>query len=173
MTGYARTVPLLARTPAEAHVYMDLHACDCGSGAFERRSSVVADGDDLHSVYRGTCDGCGKAREFRFRLPEHPVATGGALRYGDERPSELLDPGEWLALADQHAQRNPATRQDVAIATAAVEEILKFGAPADEHVPEAAFISELGRTVRAAEPGRFRRARLEAVLATYRSIVAP
>lgn len=151
---------------------MDLHPCECGSGVFERRSSVVADGDDLHSVYRGSCDGCGKPREFRFRLPEHPVFAGGALSYGDERASELLDPGEWMAVADQHATRRPATRQDVAIAIAAVEEILKFGAASDEHIPEAAFTSERGRTVRAAEPGRFRRARLEAVLATYRSIVA-
>ena len=163
---------LLARTPAEAHVYMDLHPCACGSSVFERMSSVVADGDDLHSVYRGTCEGCGKAREVRFRLPEQPIFTGGALRFGDEQPSELLDPGEWLALADAHATREPATRGDVQIAAAAIEEILKFG-PADaEHIPEAAFTSERGRTVRAAEPGRFRRARLEAVLAAYRSIVA-
>src|SRR5262245_37431450 len=131
---------------------MDVHPCDCGAIAFERRSSVVADGDDLLSVYRGNCDGCGKAREFRFRLPAQPVCTGGAVPYGDATPSELLDPGEWMALADEHAKRRPATRQDVAISVAAVEEILKFGSPTDEHVPESAFTSERGRTVREAEP---------------------
>lgn len=35
---------LLARTPDEAHVYVDLHPCDCGEVAFERRSSVGRDG---------------------------------------------------------------------------------------------------------------------------------
>lgn len=163
---------LLARTPDEAHVYMDLHPCECGEATFDRRSSVAADGDDLISVYRGQCAGCGKARELRFRLPEHPVFTSGALRFGDDRPSELLDPGEWMALADEHAKRTPATRRDVEVAAAAIDEILKFGAPSDDHIPESAFTSERGRAVRAAEPGRFRRARLEAVRATYRSIVA-
>lgn len=163
---------LLARTPDEAHVYMDLHPCECGDVAFERRSSVAAEGDDLVRVYRGQCERCGKAREFRFRLPEHPLASGGVLSFGDAQPSELLDPGEWMALADAHATRAPATRRDVEMAVAAVEEILKFGSPSDEHIPEAAFTSERGRAVREAEPGRFRRARLEAVLATYRSIVA-
>ena len=46
-------------------------------------------------------------------------------------------------------------------------EILKFIGPDDEAVPEGAFTSARGREVRDQEPGRFRRARLEAVLATY------
>jgi hypothetical protein len=158
---------LLARTPDEAHVYMDLHPCDCGETAFERRSSVVAMGDDLGRVYRGHCARCGKAREFRFRLPAEALATGGLPEFGDDRPSELLDPGEWMLVAEQYARVASPTRRDLGIARAAMFEILKFMSSDDDAVPERAFTSARGREVLAQEPGRFRRVRLEAVLATY------
>lgn len=151
---------------------MDLRPCDCGEVQFERRSSLVASDDNLIRIYRGTCPRCGKAREFRFRLPEHPLASGGEPAFGDERPSELLDPGEWMLVAEQHAQRTPATRRDVGIARAAMFEILKFMAPGDDEVPEQAFTSERGRALRDREAGRFRRARLEAVLATYDQLLS-
>jgi hypothetical protein len=163
---------LFARTPDEAHVYMDLRPCDCGEVQFERRSSLVASGDDLIRVYRGNCARCGKAREFRFRLPEHPLATGGEPEFGDARPSELLDPGEWMLVAEQHAQRTPSTRRDLGMARAAMFEILKFMSPGDDVVPEQAFTSERGRALRDGEPGRFRRARLEAVLGTYDELLS-
>jgi hypothetical protein len=146
---------------------MDLHPCDCGESAFERRSSVIAMGDDLGRAYRGTCAGCGKPREFRFRLPAQPLAPSGLPEFGDDHPSELLDPGEWMLVADRYATGTSPTRRDVGLARAAMFEILKFMDPEDEAVPEAAFTSARGREVRATEPGRFRRARLEAVLATY------
>jgi hypothetical protein len=162
----------LARTPDEAHVYMDLHPCDCGEASFERHSSVIAMGDDLGRVYRGNCARCGKAREFRFRLPARPLVTSGLPEFGDDRPSELLDPGEWMLVADQHATRKSPTHRDLGLARAALFEILKFIGPDDEAVPEAAFTSVRGRELRDAEPGRFRRARLEAVLATYDGLLA-
>ncbi len=161
----------LARTPSEAHVFMDLHPCVCGETSFERSSAVVEAEGDLASVYRGGCPSCGTTREFRFRLPERPLFPVGAVSYGDERPSELLDPGEWLALADEHAQRTPATRGDVAIAVAALEEVLKFGPPDAERISDEAFTTPRGRAVRDAEPGRFRRSRLEAVLGAYRGLL--
>ena len=158
---------LLARTPDEAHVYMDLHPCDCGETSFERRSSVIAIGDDLGRVYRGNCERCGKAREFRFRLPAEPLATLGQPEFGDDRPSELLDPGEWMLVAERHARVASPTRRDLGIARAAMFEILKFMGTDDDSVPERAFTSARGREMRDEEPGRFGRARLEAVLATY------
>lgn len=151
---------------------MDLHPCECGEPDFERKSSLVAQGDDLVRVYRGECARCGRAREFRFRLPEHPLPTGGEPTFGDDRPSELLDPGEWMLVADRHARRAPATRRDLALAVAAMFEILKFMPAGAEQVPDEAFISTRGREVRDTEPGRFRRARLEAVLATYHQMLA-
>jgi hypothetical protein len=160
----------LARTNLEAHLAMDLAPCACGETRFARQSAVLRRGDDLCSRYTGACAKCGAAREFVFRIPEeilHPIP--GEVRYGGAEPSELLDPGEWLAVADLHAKRS--TRGDLAIAIAAMEEILKFAAPGAERVPEAAFTSERGRAVLATEPGRFRIARLEIVLKTYRDLL--
>jgi len=151
---------------------MDLHPCECGEGSFERASSLVASGDGRIRSYRGSCERCGKGREFRFRLPELPLPAAGEVEFGDDRPSELLDPGEWMHVADEHARREPATRRDLGIARAAMFEILKFMAPGDEAVPEEAFTSARGRQVRDAEPGRFRRARLEAVLGTYDELLS-
>lgn len=158
---------LFARTPDEAHLFMDLHPCDCGELQFERRSSLVASGDEMIRVYRGECARCKKPREFRFRLPDRPLLTGGLPEFGDDLPSELLDPGEWMLVADQYATRKSPTHRDLALARAAMFEILKFMSSDDESVPERAFTSARGREVHDHEPGRFRRARLEAVLATY------
>jgi hypothetical protein len=118
---------------------MDLHPCECGEASFERQSSVIVVGNDLGRVYRGACARCGQPREFQFRLPEVPIAS----------------------------TRTPPTRRDLGIARAAIFEILKFMGPDDDGVPEVAFTSARGRKMRDAEPGRFRRARLEMVVATY------
>ncbi|MEU7631372.1 hypothetical protein AB0C34_15490 [Nocardia sp. NPDC049220] len=174
----------LARTNAEAHLYMDLHPCDaCGASDFHPRSSVVMIVHDLGSRYHGTCPSCGTEREFVFRIPEQTHApSGDAVQYGDARPSELLDPGEWLWVADSASGQGPAdpsglspeetTRQRyfLAVAVAAIAEVLKFVPEGADAVPDSAFVSERGHSVYAAEPGRFSKPRLEAVLGAYRDI---
>jgi hypothetical protein len=161
-----------ARTNAEAHLFMDLTPCGCGDTAFERRSSVVQRGDTLCSEYLGACRTCGTIRTFVFELPEvMPRLAAGKVVYGGDEPSRLLDPGEWLTVAEHRAKLTPGTAQDLAVACAALEEILKFIPPGAERVPEAAFTSERGRQVLDKEPGRFRKARLEAVLDTYRGLL--
>lgn len=163
---------LIARTPDEAHVYMDLHPCTCGEAEFERKSSLVASGDDLVRVYRGRCRGCNAPREFRFLLPDTPLAGTGDPSFGDARPSQLLDPGEWMLVADHYARRVPPTRRDLGLAVAAMFEILKFMPEGAEDVPADTFTSVRGREVRDTDPGRFRRPRIEAVLATYHQLLA-
>ena len=103
----------------------------------------------------------------------------GHVRFGDDRPSELLDPGEWLAVADAYASTGPAdTSQldpesarrldaDLATAVAALDEVLKFVPAGADAVPVEAFWSDRGRAVHAAEPGRFRAIRLRAVRDAY------
>lgn len=173
--------PPLSRTNAEAHLYMDLHACSCGSTRFARHSSVVALADgDLASRYTGACEGCGEEREFVFRLPPTPGAASG-FHYGGDEPSQLLDPGEWLLVADAYAGSVPAestgeagqqARAALTRAVAALDEVAKF-IPAGEHeIPDNAFASERGRLLHQREPGRFRRDRLEAVRATYAELLA-
>lgn len=161
-----------ARTNTEAHLYMELRPCRCGSPEFERQSTVIDDAGILCSRYSGTCRSCGAAREFVFELPPtiRPIRT--EIEFGGDDPSRLLDPGEWLAVADDHARRQPGTRRDLDIARAAVEEVLKFVPAGAERVPDDAFRTERGRAVRDAEPGRFRRTRLEAVLGAYRDLLA-
>jgi len=177
----------LARTNAEAHLYMDLHPCGCGEIRFARASSVITTPDgELASRYVGTCPQDGAAREFLFRLPERVLSPprAGAVRYGGPEPSELIDPGEWLGVADACARSVPAdtsaltadglatARTMLTHAAAAIDEVLKFIPAGAERVPEEAFTSDRGRASFAKEPGRFRRPRLEAVRDTYRTIAA-
>jgi hypothetical protein len=162
---------LYARSNDEAHLYMDHQPCTCGETDFDRRSTVVKIDGVLCSRYAGACARCGTRREFTFELPEVIRPVGEQLAYGGDDPSRLFDPGEWLAIADDHAKRAPATPRDLAIARAAIEEVLKFIPPGGERVPDAAFHTARGQAVRDAEPGRFRRPRLEAVRATYAKLV--
>ncbi|MFG1794955.1 hypothetical protein [Nocardia sp. NPDC049149] len=140
---------------------------------------------DLGSRYQGVCPSCGAEREFTFRIPEQiEIPSADEVRYGGAEPSELIDPGEWLSVADSAANRAPADpaglssqeraqqQHVLAIAIAAVDEVLKFIPEGAETVPESAFGTERGRQVFAAEPGRFSRRRLVAVRAAYREVAA-
>jgi hypothetical protein len=177
--------PPLARTNHEAHLFMDLRPCSCGEPAFTRSSAVVTLPDGaLASRYSGECKGCGRPREFLFRLPPEPLEDAGEeIRYGGAEPSRLLDAGEWLWAADRFAKAVPAephrlagaeqrrARGRLAAAAAAIDEVLKFVPPDADSVPETAIRSELGRSAYAREPGRFRATRLVAVRDTYRRLL--
>ncbi|ASW58066.1 hypothetical protein [Plantactinospora sp. KBS50] len=177
-------VPPLARTSAEAHLYMDLHPCQCGAGGFARDSAVIALADgDLASRYTGDCGGCGRPREFLFRLPaETMIPAAGRFSYGDTRASELLDPGEWLWVADAYAGTAPADPADLPAeqrvragaalhrAAAAVDEVLKFVPAGADEAPTAAVTSERGRSAVGRQPGRLRRNRLVALRDAYAAL---
>ena len=190
-----------ARSSAEARLYVELHPCGCGEARFEPQVEVVALTDgDLATRYQGSCAGCGTAREFLFRLPAEPVhpPAGAAFSYGGPEPSQLIDPGEWIAVADRYAALVPADfatagptvagpaaadpasldpaqrrRATAALsrAVAALDEVRKF-IPADaDEVPADAISSEIGRRMRRREPGRFRRDRLTALHDTYTALL--
>jgi hypothetical protein len=161
---------------------MDLRPCGCGEVRFERASSVIVlDDGDLASRYGGTCTRCGSPREFVFRLPPEimPPPAGGQVRYGGPEPSELIDAGEWLWVADSYARAVPASlaglteveqrraRARLATALAAMEEVLKFAPSEATEVPPTAVWTTLGRSVYEREPGRFQVARLAAVRSVY------
>lgn len=172
----------LARTNAEAHIYLDLHPCEqCDSPEFARTSSVIEVGGERASEYRGPCASCGRDRLVVFRLPaEVFLPAPGQVYFGAGR-SELLDPGEWLAVADAYALATPEAaaptdrdraKVQVSTAAAALDQVLAF-VPADaDEVPYEAIRTERGRAVYDAEPGRFGRERLEVVRASYRDQVA-
>jgi hypothetical protein len=164
---------------------MDLRPCTCGETVFSRASAIVElDGDELGSRYDGECAACGSAREFLFRLPaEAAFPPAGVVVYGDGTTSELLDPGEWLWVADRYALsvsadtsslEDPARAQvrvRIGAAAAAMDEVLAFVPAGADAVPSDAVRSELGRAVYEEEPGRFERERLEVVRDTYRALL--
>jgi hypothetical protein len=164
------TLPI-ARTRDEARLFLDLTPCECGStDADWRHGTGMVDGE-LASVYDASCADCGAEREYFFGLP--PRETGGDYpNFGGPEPSQLLDPGRWLALADQLASMLPpddpeTSAEALAIASAAVVEAMKFIPAGEDAVPEAAFWTEAGRQLYDEQPGRFQRARLQIVRETY------
>lgn len=173
----------LARTNAEAHLFMDLRPCACGERRFERRSAVVKIDGDLASRYTGACARCGATRTFEFRIPEEILQPpADAVLFGGDRPSELLDPGEWLSVADDCARSVPAglkldgdalraARHALHTAIAALDEVCKLAGGAPE-VPPAAFSTPLGRAIWDKEPGRFRLVRLAAVRQAYADAIS-
>lgn len=177
----------LARTNAEAHLYMEMNPCEvCGEREFVPDHGVIEVDGDLASQYVGGCPRCGTRREFVFRIPEDVIFPDEEDPvFGDERPSELLDAGQWLWLADLIARGTAAepapemtpeqrrqTRLDLLTAAAATAEAAKFVPAGSEAVPEEALWSETGRAIYHAEPGRFGRRRLDVVERTYRDLSA-
>ncbi|MFC4116811.1 hypothetical protein [Nonomuraea zeae] len=165
----------VARTRDEAHLYLDLHPCACGEVDTTWRSGLVSVEGQLVSRYAGACGKCGTPREHLFGLPERPVPPAGYPTFGGPEPSELLDAGEWLWVADLTAGNVPADDpaeavRTLRVAAAAVEEVVKFVPPGADAVPADGFWSQRGRQVRAAEPGRFELDRLLIVRDTYRDL---
>jgi hypothetical protein len=166
------TLPV-ARTRDEARLYLDLTPCECGAvDADWQHATGVQDGD-LVSVYDATCEQCGVDREYAFGLPAKETA-GEFPNFGADEPSQLIDAGRWIALADQLAGALPpddpqTTVHAMRIAVAAVDEVIKFVPPHQDAVPPSAFWTPEGRAVYDANPGRFHRRRLEFVRDTYRT----
>ncbi|MFD0586181.1 hypothetical protein [Dactylosporangium darangshiense] len=178
--GIAR--PPLARTSAEAHLYLDLQPCVCGATRAQWRSQVRGLDGDLAREYEASCPQCGRDRRFVFRLPQEPPAPsreGADFSYGDGPHSELIDPGQWLGESDRLARSVPMLpagadaaqrerfRFAIGRAAAALSEAARFAPPGASAVPEEACFTEAGRALFRAEPGRFRLDRLAAVRGSY------
>ncbi len=160
------------RTSEEAHIYMDHRPCTCGDIEFARQSAVMTDDGVLCSRYFGSCRTCSTLREFIFELPELQRPARNQVEFGGDDPSRLLDAGEWMAISEYYAKLQPGTPDDLDIARAALEEVIKFIPSGVASVPDAGFWAERGRAVRDREPGRFHRDRLSAVLAVYLELLA-
>jgi hypothetical protein len=180
------TVPM-ARTSLEAHLYIDLTACECGETRLTTTSAVIElPAGGLATRFAGVCPTCGLAREFVLRLPDSPVPqVEDRVVYGVGGPSELIDAGQWVWAAERYASVVPARPAELAgdarrvargrlnAAISAMEEAERFLVVAGDFpgpsdgMPDTAFWSTLGRTLREVSPGRFTRARLEAVRGAY------
>ena len=168
---------LIARSSPECHLYIELHPCACGERRLDTKHALVSRDDGLVAAYQGTCPGCATARAFDFVLdPEIPPGD----KFGGRQPSRLIDAGQYLAVADEAARRvpgNPASLDDARRREArawmnravnALEEVMKFLPPGTDQLPVQALFTAAGKQVYLAEPARFRRSRLEAVLGAYR-----
>lgn len=162
----------LARTTAEAHLYMDVTPCSvCRGLGFSGTSVVMLLDGTLHERHTGTCQECGAAREFVFRVPPNEPLNLDEVVFGGPERSELLDPGEWLNVADLVANREGgADADDLLLAAAAVDEALKFVPDDADEVPPEAFHSVTGRATYESKPYRFQRDRLKALAAALRQL---
>jgi hypothetical protein len=162
----------VARTRDEAQLWLELHPCpDCGSVDTPWQHTLVDEDGELTISWAGTCAGCGAEREYLFGLPARETAVVGWPTFGGAEPSELLDPGQWLDVADRAAAEVPDDPVEagrvLAVARAAVDEVVKFVPAGLDAVPEDEFWTPEGRAVRDAEPGRFRLDRLLVTRDTY------
>jgi hypothetical protein len=169
-----------ARTYDEAYLFMDLRPCPCGESEFERSStSTPGDGGPVIR-FTGTCPNCGRRREFTFRMPEELPELDFEVNYGPAgEPSQLLDAGEWLGVAelyeavarerlggadDRELDDDEVTRTYYLLssAVAATDEVLKFLPAEAPAVPDTAFWSQAGRLAYESSPDRFTRESLAA-----------
>jgi hypothetical protein len=164
----------IARTRDEALLYLELNPCpDCGTVETAWEDGLAQLDGELVISYTGDCPGCGAEREYLFGLPERET-LGPFPNFGGTEPSELLDAGQWLQVADRAAStvaaddRSEAARAVLDVAAAAVEEVVKFIPPGEDVVPDEAFWTGEGRATLDAEPGRFRLERLLVVRDSYR-----
>jgi hypothetical protein len=169
--------PPRARSTDEAYLWISRQPCGvCGyAGADDivESTSEVVDGERVRT-YAVTCPGCGERREYRLRMPDQPDlgSAEGGWRFGGDEPSELLDPGEWLELADSILAEVPADlaglpadgrgplREELRVARAAIEETMKFIPPGGDAVPPFAFWSATGHRMQLREDWRFDREQL-------------
>lgn len=172
---------LIARSSLECHLYIELHPCECGAGRAATQHRLESLDEALIAVYEGRCRSCTRLWQFEFALdPEIPPGR----KFGGTRPSQLIDAEQFLAVADAAARAastdaggldDAARHRAQALllrAVAALEEVLKFIPPGGDRVPAEALFSTAGKDLYLAEPGRFRKSRLEAVLGAYRDAAA-
>jgi hypothetical protein len=159
---------------------MELNPCQCGATTFGwAPSRATRDGGRTVATYDGDCPDCESRRSFCFTLPEKPVTPPA---FGGDEPSSLIEPHTFLALsrrATRLAAADPYTLPVVtaeltlsliAIAVAALEEVLKFIPPHADAVPVEAFVSSAGRTTLELAPQDYQRATLAARLATLEEL---
>jgi hypothetical protein len=174
---------LVSRSAEESLLYMDLQPCPgCSTKGFDWSGHHLEYDDagtkagTVISVYDGPCQECGTARRYEFALAAaHPGAEG----FGGPEPSQIVDPGQYLVLARHAAglvpgdpvhcppENRDAAHEAIATALLALAEVVKFVPEDTDRVPADAFWTEQGRAVYAADPGQFRRDRLDAVAARY------
>src|ERR1044071_8238817 len=131
----AGTATLISRSSAECHLYIELHACECGEARAPWKHRLESRIDALVTVYDGVCERCTRPWTFEFALDPEVAPIG---KFGGARPSQIVDAGQYLAVADAAARAVPGevsrldelsrqrARALMLRAVAAIEEVLKL-----------------------------------------------
>jgi hypothetical protein len=161
---------------------MDLHPCECGQAEFARDHHLIDRDGVLVSVYEGFCQSCDRLRSFEFALTDDLEPAAPA--FGGPEPSQIIDPGEYLSVADRIGtdaglrllnsppDKHEEQRTKFEYAIAAVQEVLKFLPAGLDEVPAEAFTLPRGREIYQKDPTRFERVWLDDDLARKRRILA-
>jgi hypothetical protein len=143
---------LPSRSVAERHFYLMVLVCEnCAQGPFELVSTEQTS-DQTQDIWYIRCKHCGQGRRLLFDhttlLIDEPTALADTLPVVSptEKPSSLIDVGQWLALffrilsvAADEKDRKESQRLGYE-ATLCLEEALKFYRPdSDLPSPEAAW----------------------------------
>lgn len=176
--------PLATRSSEESRLFLELQPCaGCGGPALEVVAQWLGEDADgvLVSGYQTRCARCDAAAEFEFTVPVDPPAPPW---FGGSEPSQLIDAGQFCAVARDLAAAVPAdpahcppgeradAREAMALAVAALAEVGKF-LPADgDEVPPAAFFTPAGRAEYGADPTQFTRRRLTVLDRRYQQVLA-
>lgn len=182
----------IARTVLESYLFIELHPCACGEGRLAvTASDLLQDADNsLARRRKGTCPGCQHPREFIFGVPEVEESGGASweLFFGGDTPSQIIDAGEWLDIAQRLAKSVPHSRslrpskrregrEVLTEAVAAINEVLKFIPVGVAEVPDEAFWSDRGLQKRTEDSVQFQRGSLidfrDELLATLDKLGGP
>lgn len=172
---------LVARSADESQLYMELQSCHaCGERGFSWSDHYLESrAGQLVSRYTGACDACGEQGEFEFELRRETPAPEG---FGGATSSQIIDPGQFFALARAAAESVPADpahcapdeHEDVlaaiTFASAAIEEVIKFVPEGEDSVPPDAFVTKEGKAVYAADPMTFQLDRLKVTALSYQRV---
>jgi hypothetical protein len=179
---------LVARTAAEAHLYVDLECEALGEVPIERKQRPASKRNVRQviefTMYEVRCQS-GKLLEFEFSvLPKERPGLRRSVSYGGKEPSQLLDAGDWMLIADRHVGKAPKSvagmsekarklaKEDLQIAIACVDEILKFIRPGETSVSSTTLTGNRGKTYFNKDVRRFRRDQLDGFKSELSSRIA-
>lgn len=160
----------------EAQLFVELRGCGCGTGLAVVDHELHQRGGEMVARFADTCQSCGAQQVYEIALSAKQVLPPA---FGGPDPSSLVDPGEFLWTSDQAAAQVPvdvshldqvqrkAAAAALQYAMAALDEVVKFVAVGTDLVPAEAFVSELGKAMYRANPGRFTVTELEEQAASY------
>jgi hypothetical protein len=159
------------RTYNEAILYIRLRPCGCGETEVGwEHVELTLDGAPAR-YFSGACENCGRPREFTLAMPEEAWPRDDVVFGEGTETSQVIDPGEWVAVSDLYGQRAEEVLTDsefgaedvglvhyaLSARVSAVDEAIKFLPSNGATVPEWYFRSVPGRAVFEAAPGRFSR----------------